>query len=71
MLGQKFEKKAELKRMELELKRKELELKQIKMNREHEEKIKVEDERNKRMQMEFNERKALLELIQKLSSNQN
>ena len=55
----------------MELKRKELELKQIKMDREHEEKIKLEDERNKRMQMEFSERKALLELIQKLSSNQN
>ena len=71
MFEQKFEKKSELKKMELELKKKELELKQIQMDRDHEEKIKLEDERKKRMDMEFNERKAFMELIQNLSSKQN
>ena len=67
MLEQKFEKKIELKRIELDLRRKELELKQIQMDREHDEKLKMEEERKKRMDMEFSECKAFLELIQNLS----
>ena len=51
----------------MDLRRKELELKQIQMDREHDEKLKMEEERKKRMDMEFSERKAFLELIQKLS----
>ena len=60
MLEHKFDKKTELKRIELDIRRKELELQEIKMDREHE-------DRKKRMEMEFSERKAFLELIQNLS----
>ena len=67
MIEQKFEKKTELKRIELDIRREELELQKIKMQREHEEKLKAEEERKKRMEMEFNERKAFLDLIQKLT----
>ena len=68
MLGEKFEKKAELRKIELELKKRELELKEIQMDREHEERKKLEEERKSRMEYEFKERNAFLELIQKLSS---
>ena len=40
------------------------------MDREHDEKLKMEEERKKRMDMEFSECKAFLELIQKLSEQQ-
>ena len=40
----------------------------VRMDREYEENNKLEEERQKRMELEFAERKAMLELIQKLFS---
>lgn len=54
--------------MELELKKKELELKEKQMEGDYEQAKKMEEERNARMSLEFAERKAVLELIQKLAS---
>ena len=68
LLGQKFEKKSELKKVELDLRKKELELKEIQMQREYEAKKKEQEERDKRLEFEFSERKVFLELIQKMSS---
>ena len=68
LLGQKFEKKSELKKVELDLRKKELELKEMQMQREYEAKKKEQEERDKRLEFEFAERKVFLELIQKMSS---
>ena len=67
MLNAKFDKKADLKKVELDIRMKELELRQLQMDREHEEK-KMEEERKQKMELEFMERKAMIELIQKLAS---
>ena len=40
----------------------------VKMDREYEERKKQEEERQKRMELEFTERKVMLDLIQKFAS---
>ena len=69
LLEKKINKKADLKKMELELRKKELELRELQMEREHEEKQKREEERQKRLDLELAREKAILELLQKFSSN--
>ena len=65
MLPKKFCKKAELKERELELKRMELELQERKLDAE-EAKMKMdEEERKLRLNMELEERKAMLEFLKK------
>ena len=65
LLEKKFRKKAELKERELELKRMELELQARKLDAE-EARIKMdEDERKLRLNMELEERKAMLEFLKK------
>lgn len=68
MLNSKIDKKADLKKVELDIRMKELDFRKLQMDREHEEKKKMEEERKQRMELEFMERKAMIELIQKLAS---
>ena len=68
MLGKRLERKSELKQQEIELRRMELEIKQRQLEQENEDKLRVEEERKARMELEFAERRALLELVQKLVS---
>ena len=58
ILQQKFEKKAELKERELELRKKELELQERKL-------ISEEEERKKRVDLELEERRAMMQLLKK------
>ena len=67
MVEQKMQRKSELKERELEIRKMELELQKKKMDREEEER--KQEERQKRMELEFSKRLAMLELIQKLVSN--
>ena len=45
-----------------------LEMKKLTKDREYEERKQLEEERQKRMEMEFAERNAILELVQKMAS---
>ena len=65
MLEKKFKAKSEVKKMELDLKRKELKEKQ--MERDFEQAKRMEEERDKRLSLEFAERRAMLELVQSLA----
>lgn len=76
LLERKFCERSELKEKELELRKMDLELMQQQMDREDKEreenmkdKKKQDKEREKRMELEFAERKAMLELLQKLATN--
>lgn len=70
MLNSKMDKKAEMKKAELDIRKKELELRQLQMERENEEKKQMADEKKRRLELEFMERKAMLELVQKLAQSQ-
>lgn len=65
MLENKFAKKAELKEKELELWRIELELQKRKMDREERKMDMEEEERKLWVQLELEERRAMLELLKK------
>ena len=66
MLQSKFEHNSVLRAKELDLKREELDLMRRRMDREDEERKRAAEEREKRMEMEFAERKMMLELLSKL-----
>ena len=65
MLEKKFTRKAELKEKELELKRVELELQARRLDAEEARRKQEEQERNLRLSMELEERKAMLEFLKK------
>lgn len=65
MLNKRFCKKAELKERELELKKMELELQARKLDAEEAKMKRDEEERKLRLNMELEERKAMLEFLKK------
>ena len=67
MLNSKIDRKADLKKAELDIRQQELDLRKVQMERDYEEKKKVEEERKQRMELEFMERKAMIGLLQKLA----
>ena len=70
MLQSKFEVNSRLWAKELELKKEELELMKRKMDREDEKRRQAAAEREKRIELEFAERKLMMDLLAKLVNKQ-
>ena len=70
-MERKFHSNSKLREKELELKRMELELQKQKMDQERDEKEREAEERKQRVDLEFQERKLMLQLLQKLVEKNN
>lgn len=67
VIDKKFQRKSELKEKELELRRVELELQKRKMDLEEADRKRADEERKERTSLEFEERRLMLQLLQKLA----
>ena len=71
LMEKKFQSNLKLREKELELKQMELELQKQKMDQEREEKTNLAEERKQRVDLEFQERRLMLQLLQKLVDRNN
>lgn len=68
-MDKKFQRKSELKEQELNLKKMELDLQKRKLELEEAETKRMEEERKERASLEFQEKKLMLELLQKFAGH--
>ena len=71
LMEKKFRSNSKLREKELELKQMKLELQKQKIDQERNEKEREAEERKQRMDLEFKERKLMLQLLQKLVDKNN